>query len=229
MTPDRRSRHFEIHAVGHDALLAGRSAAPEADQVASWIAEGAIAHPVRLIHRLLDDFGITGLEPLECAVNIGGGQVDAGIGSLGHHLGDEAALVVGDAGGGGRRIQDDRRVGLLAGTDRDPVHPAVFDVVADLEAERVAIEGQGCLRVVVRKHARVNCDVHAATLGVSQRPRFSIPDRFRPSFGLVRCTSRVSRSVRQVSRRRYVTCPMPGAGLRRSLAIAVKNDRGSRE
>ena len=58
------------------------------------------------------------------------------------------------------RIQDDRRVGLVGGADRDPVHPAVFDVVADLEAEGVAIEGQGGLRVVVRKEACVNGDVH---------------------------------------------------------------------
>ena len=83
-----------------------------------------------------------------------------GVGALGHHLGDGAALVVGDAGGGGRRIQDDRRAGLAGGADRDPAHPVVADVVADLEAEGVAVEGQGGVRVVVRKEARVNGDVH---------------------------------------------------------------------
>ena len=38
--------------------------------------------------------------------------------------------------------------------------PAVFDVVADLEAEGVAVEGQGGVRVVVREVGRVNGDVH---------------------------------------------------------------------
>ena len=50
--------------------------------------------------------------------------------------------------------------GWTGGADGDPVHPAVFDVVADLEAERVAIEGQGCVRIVVREVGRVNDDVH---------------------------------------------------------------------
>ena len=80
-----------------------------------------------------------------------GGQVDAGVGALGHHLGDGAALVVGDAGVGGRRVQDDRRAGLVGRADRDPAHPAVPDVVADLEAEGVAVEGQRGVRVVVRE------------------------------------------------------------------------------
>ena len=83
-----------------------------------------------------------------------------GVGALGHHLGDGAALVVGDAGVGGRRVQDDGRAGLVGGADRDPAHPAVADVVADLEAEGVAVEGQGGVRVVVREEARVNGDVH---------------------------------------------------------------------
>src|SRR6266542_5044593 len=70
-------------------------------------------------------------------------QEDAGVGALGHHLGDGAALVVGDAGVGGRRLQDDGRAGLVCGADRDPAHPAISDVVTDIEAEGVAIEGQG--------------------------------------------------------------------------------------
>jgi len=44
-----------------------------------------------------------------------------------------------------------RHAGLVGGADRDPAHPAVSDVVADLEAERVAIEGQGCVRGVMRE------------------------------------------------------------------------------
>ena len=38
--------------------------------------------------------------------------------------------------------------------------PPVADVVADLEAEGVAVEGQGGVRVVVREEGRVNGDVH---------------------------------------------------------------------
>src|SRR5215204_5613507 len=132
----------------------------DADQVARGIAEGAVANPVRLLDRLLDDLGVAGLHSLEGAVEVLGGQEDAGVGALGHHLGDGAALVVGDAGVGGRRMQDDGRAGLVSGSDRDPAHPAVSDVVADLESEGVAIEGQGGVRVVMREEARVNGDVH---------------------------------------------------------------------
>ena len=104
------------------------------------------------------------------------------VGALGHHLGDGAALVVGDAGVGGRRRQDDGRAGLVGGADRDPAHLAVSDVVADLEAEGVAVEGQGGVRVVVREEARVNGDVHgghASCGSVAGASRFLI--------GLVTC------------------------------------------
>src|SRR5205807_5156522 len=53
-----------------------------------------------------------------------------------------------------------RRAGLVGGADRDPAHPAVCDIVADLEAEGLAIEGHGCVRVVMREELRVNGDVH---------------------------------------------------------------------
>src|SRR3712207_1169917 len=133
------------------AMLIGSAQLLDADQVARGVAHGAVADPVRLLGRLLDDLGV-GLQPLEGAVEVGSGQVDAGVGALGHHLGDRAALVVGDAGGGGRGVEDDRR-GLAGRADGDPVQAAVFDVVADLEAEGVAIEGQGGVRVVVRERS----------------------------------------------------------------------------
>src|SRR3954447_884680 len=93
----------------------------DADEVAGGIAEGAVADAVGLLGRLLDDLGVAGLQPLERAVEVGGGQVDAGEGALGHHLGDRAPLVLGDAGGGGRRVQDDRRVGVGGGGGGGPV------------------------------------------------------------------------------------------------------------
>src|SRR5512142_1797254 len=74
----------------------------DADQVARRIAEGAVANPVRLLDRLLDDLGVAGLQPLEGAVEVLGGQEDPAVGTLGHHLGDRAALVVGEAGAGRR-------------------------------------------------------------------------------------------------------------------------------
>src|SRR5262245_19498664 len=154
----------------------------DADQVARWIAEGAVANPVRLLGRLLDDLGVAGLQPLEGAVEVGGGQQDAGVGALGHHLGDGAALVLGDSGAGGRRVQDDGRVGLLGGADGDPVHPFVSDVVADLEAEGIAIKGQGGLRVVLREEARENGDVHGGHASCRL-----VTGAFRFLIGLVTC------------------------------------------
>ena len=105
---------------------------------------------------------VAGLHPFEGAVEILGGQEQRAEGALGHHLGDDAALVVGEARGGGRRVQDDVRVGLVGRADRDPAHRAPSDVEADLEAEGVAVERQGFFRVVVREEARVNGDVHGA-------------------------------------------------------------------
>src|SRR3954451_13742923 len=142
------------------AMLIGSAQLLDADQVARRIAEGGVANPVELVDRLLDDLGAARLYPLEGAVEVGGGQVDAGERALGHHLGDRLALVVGDPGGGGRRVEDDRRAGLAGRADGEPVHAAVLDVVANLEAERVAIEGQRGFRVLVREESCVDRDVH---------------------------------------------------------------------
>jgi hypothetical protein len=58
--------------------------------------------------------------------------------------------------------------GWSGGADRDPAHPAVADAVADLEAEGVTVEGQGCLRVVVvRQEARVNGDANDVMLAAA--------------------------------------------------------------
>ncbi len=63
--------------------------------------------------------------------------------------------------------------GWAARADRDPVHPAVFDVVADLEAEGVAVEGQGGVRVVVREVGLVNGDVHGGHANCGSATRAS--------------------------------------------------------
>src|SRR4051794_30637769 len=52
----------------------------DTDQVARGVAEGAVAHPVRLLDRLLDDLGVAGLQPLEDAVEVVGGQQDPAVG-----------------------------------------------------------------------------------------------------------------------------------------------------
>jgi hypothetical protein len=49
------------------------------------------------------------------------------------------------------REAGNQRAGLVGGADHDPAHPAVSDVVADLEAEGGAVEGQEGVRVVMRE------------------------------------------------------------------------------
>src|SRR5262249_45147233 len=101
-----------------------------------------------------------GLQSLEGAVKVPGGQGDAGVTALSHHLRDGAALVVGGAAPGWcRRLQNNGNAGLAGRADRDPAQPAVSDVVAHLEAEEVEVEGQGCVWVVVREEGRVDGDV----------------------------------------------------------------------
>src|SRR6516165_3661503 len=173
----RSSRAMSFRLPSRSALLLN------ADQVAGGITEGAVANPVRLLGRLLDDLGVAGLQPLEEAVEVLGGQEDAGVAALGHHLRDGAALVVGDAAARrGRRLQDDGRAGLAGGADRNPAQPAVSDIVADLEAEGVAIEGQGGVRVVVRKEGPMDGDVHGGQASCGSLTRAS---RFLT--GLVTC------------------------------------------
>src|SRR5665811_439009 len=124
MTPWMR----DLVSAPHGTLLCtwlrspgGSAPLLDADQVARGIAEGAVANAVRLLGRLLDDLGVAGLHPLEGAVEVLGGQEDPAVGTLGHHLGDGPALVVGDAGVGDRRRQEDGRAG------RDPAHLALPD------------------------------------------------------------------------------------------------------
>src|SRR4051794_2042691 len=80
----------------------------------------------------------------------------------------------GGAGRGARRIEDDRGAGRAGRADRDPVHPAVLDVVADFPAERVAVEGEGRVGVVVRQEGLVDREVHAGH--ASGAPRGSLLD-----------------------------------------------------
>jgi hypothetical protein len=97
------------------------------------------------------------------------GQVDAGEGPPRLDLGDSAALVFGDAPG--RRVLDDGRARLLEGTNRDPVYPSALDVVANLDAEAVAMEGDGCLRTSWgRKVAWIMMSFMTVRLAATRRP-----------------------------------------------------------
>jgi hypothetical protein len=63
----------------------------------------------------------SGQEPLAACSACVSSQVGRGIAdraALGHHLGDGAALVVGDAGVGGRRPQEDVGLSLSASADQ---------------------------------------------------------------------------------------------------------------
>src|SRR3954451_2437008 len=114
----------------------------DADGVACGITQGAVPRAPRLVGRLLHDVGATGLRPLEHGVEIGGGEHDAGVGAFGHHLGDDAPFVVGDAGVSGGRRQHDVHIRPARGADGDPAHGVASDVLAYLEPERVAVERQ---------------------------------------------------------------------------------------
>ena len=79
------------------------------------------------------------MQLLEGGVEVVGVEVDAVQGALGDEGGERVAV-------GGAAVQvvreDDRDVGLGGGADGDPAEVSAGDVVAQLEAERVAVEGQ---------------------------------------------------------------------------------------
>src|SRR6185312_10268420 len=100
-----------------------------AQQVAGGIAEGAIAYAVGLLGRLFDDFGAAGLDFFESGVEVLGGQQHHRVGALGHHLGNGALFLIGDAGAGRRRKQHDVGVRLVRRSHRDPAQAVVADVV----------------------------------------------------------------------------------------------------
>src|SRR3954468_24472130 len=106
-----------------ESMVAMSALLVDAQEVARGVAERAVTDSVGLLRRLLDDLGARGLQPLEGPVQVLRGQQQHPVGALGHHLADDAALVVGDTGVDGRRVQDDRRgVGLAGRSDGHPAH-----------------------------------------------------------------------------------------------------------
>src|SRR5699024_8138628 len=132
------------------------------DHVARWVADRALPHHAVLVGGFLDHLDVVGLYGGEGGVHVRAGEHQAGERALGDHLGDDLALLLGDVRVGSGRVEHDVDVGLSRWADGQPAHVLIADVLADLEAERVAVEAQCGLSVGVREEAGVNGDVHAA-------------------------------------------------------------------
>ena len=111
----------------------------DAHQIAGRVAHGEVPRAPRLLGGLLHDLGVRGAYPLERGVEVVGVEVNAVQGALGEERGERVAV-----GGAAAEVvrQDDRDAGLGGCADGDPAEVLAGDVVAQLEAERVAVEGQ---------------------------------------------------------------------------------------
>lgn len=70
----------------------------DTDHVAGRVTKGTVPHAVWLLSRFLDHLDVSGLHLFKRTVEIFGGEQECSESALGHHLGDQAALVVGEAG-----------------------------------------------------------------------------------------------------------------------------------
>src|SRR5450432_3876235 len=111
----------------------------DAHQIAGRVTHGTVPRAPRLLGRFLHDLGARRAHLLGRGLEVVGVEVDAVQGALGDEgsdrvvVGGAAAQVVGE---------DDRDVGLGGGADSDPAEAFAGDVVAQFEAEFVAVEGQ---------------------------------------------------------------------------------------
>lgn len=137
------------------------------------VTESAVTHPVVLVDGLLDDIRARRLETVEEAVEVVGGQRYGGVHALGDEFQDGAALLVGDTRVGGGRVQHEGGAGLAHRPDGDPAQLLVADIVADLEAQDVAVETQSGLGIGVRQEGMVNGDAHIPHARQSHRARAS--------------------------------------------------------
>ncbi len=109
----------------------------DADQVARGVTERAVARAPGLRHRLLQHLGARRADLLERGVEVVGTEDRRLQRALRHEREEGVALGLRPTAVG--LEQDD--VDVLAGsTDGDPAEAAGRDVVADLEAESVAVE-----------------------------------------------------------------------------------------
>ena len=130
----------------------------DAHQIAGWVTHGEVPRAPRLLGRLLHDLGAGGAYLLERGVEVVGVEVDAVQGALGDEGGERIAV-------GGAAVQvvreDDRDAGLRGGADGDPAEAVAGDVVAQFEAERVAVEGQCEVGVMDLDEALGESEIHA--------------------------------------------------------------------
>ena len=96
-----------------------------------------------------------GLDPLEGRHRDPGRQVHAPQQALGEQVAECLPVGRGNAGIGGRRLEHDVDVRLRGRPDRDPAHAVGADIVAYLEAQRVAIERDRLLVIVDREEAGI--------------------------------------------------------------------------
>src|SRR5215471_10118812 len=161
------------------AAVRSRLALAEPNLVAGRVAERAVPHAVKLIHRLLQDLGTSGLDVLEGRITILGAEDDAAQQTFGQHLLHDLAVGRGCVRVRKRRLEDDVDVRLALGPNRGPAHALVFDVVAHLEPEKISVEGERFVVIVDGDEAVLKFQVHAVTLRAVRRSRFFISDRFR--------------------------------------------------
>ena len=151
---------------------AGRSASArlvEPEHVSGRVTEGAVADAVGLVDRLLENLAAGCADPLEGGVAVVGGEDDGAQQALGQQLGHDLPILRRGVGVGEGRLEDDGDVGLGRRSDGHPAHPLEGDVIADLKAEHVAVEGEGLVVVVDGDEAGRKRDVHALQPTVGQR------------------------------------------------------------
>jgi hypothetical protein len=129
----------------------------DAHQIAGRVTYGTVPRAPRLVGRLLHDLGVGGAELLERGVEVVGVEVDAVEGALGEEGGERV---------GGAAVQvvrdDDRDVGLGGGADGDLAEVLAGDVVAQLEAQNVTVEGKCEVGVMDQDEALGKGEVHAS-------------------------------------------------------------------
>jgi hypothetical protein len=124
--------------------------------------------------------------------------------------------VISTAGTTGQRVgAGDSRTIDGPGWSAGPtvIQRVCLHVVADVEAEGVAIEGQGCVRVVVPALGPANCHVHGSHANCG-----SLTGASRFLIGLITCfaTHGGIPAVARVASRRYVLGGTPTNSVKRS-------------
>jgi hypothetical protein len=131
------------HSIWSRRLRRGRLV--DAHHVAGRVAHGAVARAPRLVGRLLHDLGVRGAQLREGRVEVVGVEVHA----VQRALREERLKRVAVGGAAVQIVRkDDCDPRLGGGADGDPAEVFAGDVVAQLEAERVAVEGQRAVGVM---------------------------------------------------------------------------------